>query len=119
MSMQGNCKFFNSQKGFGFITGQDGTEYFVHYTAINAEGHKSLAEGEPVQFDLQVNPSNGKQCAANVSGPGGAPVQGAPRPQHNQYGGKGGYGQQQGGFQQGGFGGQQGGFGGFQQQQGW
>ena len=127
MAMQGTVKFFNAQKGFGFITGADGQDYFVHFSAIQTDGHKSLAEAEPVQFDLEDNPRTGKTNACNVTGPGGAPVQGAPQQQFGKGGGKGynsgkgGYGQQQGGFQQGGFGGgfpQQGGFGGYQQQGG-
>ena len=59
MSHTGTCKFFNAQKGYGFITGADNQEYFVHFSAINADGHKSLANGEAVQFDLQINPADG------------------------------------------------------------
>ncbi|KAI7878062.1 CSD-domain-containing protein [Lichtheimia hyalospora FSU 10163] len=77
----GHVKFFNSTKGYGFIipaeeSGSPVVEVFVHHTAINGEGFKSLAEGEEVEYDLIQGPK-GMQ-AANVSGPGGAPVQGDP-----------------------------------------
>mmetsp|Transcript_3990 Transcript_3990/g.10307 ORF Transcript_3990/g.10307 Transcript_3990/m.10307 type:complete len:114 (+) Transcript_3990:103-444(+) len=68
-----------TDKGFGFIEASDGQEYFVHYSSINSDGFKSLAEGEEVEFDLEDDPRKGGKKAANVSGPGGAPVRGAPR----------------------------------------
>lgn len=48
--MKGTVKWFNRKKGFGFITGEDGTDYFVHYSAIEGEGYKSLDEGGEVEF---------------------------------------------------------------------
>lgn len=51
--MQGTVKWFNDQKGFGFISRADnGQDCFVHFSAIQAEGFRSLAEGEKVEFDV-------------------------------------------------------------------
>ena len=53
MRTRGTVKWFNDQKGFGFITPEDGTkDCFVHHTAIQMQGFKTLAEGERVEFDL-------------------------------------------------------------------
>lgn len=49
----GKCKWFNDQKGFGFIESSEGTDYFVHHTGINVEGFKTLAENAKVQFDIE------------------------------------------------------------------
>jgi len=66
-------------KGFGFIEGADGNEYFVHWSGINTDGFKSLAVGEEVEFDLEDDPRKGGKKACNVTGPGGAQPKGAPR----------------------------------------
>ncbi len=50
---QGTVKWFNDQKGFGFITSQDGNDYFVHHTSILMDGFKTLKEGESVQFEVE------------------------------------------------------------------
>ncbi len=48
----GTVKWFNADKGYGFITGEDGKDVFVHYSAIQGEGFKTLDEGQAVEFDL-------------------------------------------------------------------
>ncbi len=48
---KGTVKWFNNQKGFGFITDSEGKDIFVHYKGINMEGFKSLEEGQAVEFD--------------------------------------------------------------------
>jgi CspA family cold shock protein len=50
--MKGTVKWFNSEKGYGFITTEEGQDIFVHYSAINAEGFKTLNEGDEVQFEV-------------------------------------------------------------------
>mmetsp|Transcript_42256 Transcript_42256/g.106012 ORF Transcript_42256/g.106012 Transcript_42256/m.106012 type:complete len:163 (+) Transcript_42256:241-729(+) len=87
----GKVKWFNSQKGFGFITPDDGQEdIFVHQSTIYAQGFRSLDENEEVEYDLEQG-SDGRLKAVNVTGPNGDYVKGAPR-QTGGYGGGGGFG---------------------------
>jgi CspA family cold shock protein len=60
----GKVKWFNSEKGYGFIAADDGKDVFVHYSAVQSEGFKSLEEGQEVSFDV-VEGARGPQ-AANV-----------------------------------------------------
>ncbi|MGF6906097.1 cold-shock protein [Fusobacterium sp. PH5-44] len=50
--MKGTVKWFNKDKGFGFITGEDGKDYFIHFSGIAGEGFKSLEEGQNVNFNV-------------------------------------------------------------------
>jgi CspA family cold shock protein len=63
--MQGKVKWFNAEKGYGFIESADGKDVFVHFSAIQSEGFKSLDEGQAVEFDI-VEGARGPQ-AANVT----------------------------------------------------
>jgi CspA family cold shock protein len=63
--MLGKVKWFNSRKGYGFITKDDGEDVFVHYSAISGEGFRSLREGDRVEFEVAQG-EKGPQ-AANVS----------------------------------------------------
>ena len=63
--MQGKVKWFNSDKGFGFIEREGGDDVFVHFSAIQMDGYKSLEEGQLVEFDI-VKGDRGPQ-AANVT----------------------------------------------------
>ncbi len=62
--MQGKVKWFNAEKGYGFIESEEGGDVFVHYSAIQTDGFKTLDEGESVEFDI-VEGARGPQ-AANV-----------------------------------------------------
>jgi CspA family cold shock protein len=61
----GTVKWFNDQKGFGFIEQEDGPDVFVHHSAINASGFKSLSEGDHVTFEIEQGQKG--LSAANVS----------------------------------------------------
>lgn len=63
--MTGTVKFFNGRKGYGFITGEDEKEYFVHFSGINKDGYKTLKNGATVTFDVEVD--GDKEKAVNVT----------------------------------------------------
>ena len=71
MSVTGRVKWFNDAKGFGFIQQESGPDVFVHFSAIQGEGFKSLAENDEVEFDVEQGPK-GPQAAnvKKVSGSG-------------------------------------------------
>jgi len=62
---EGIVKWFNDSKGFGFIEQEDGADVFVHHSAINATGFRSLQEGDRVTFDIEDGPKG--PAAANVT----------------------------------------------------
>lgn len=62
--MTGKVKWFNAEKGYGFIEREDGGDVFVHFSAIQSEGYKTLEDGQTVEFDVAEG-SRGEQ-AANV-----------------------------------------------------
>ena len=63
--MTGTVKWFNAEKGFGFITGENGTDVFAHFSQINKDGFKTLEEGQAVTFDV-VEGDKGPQ-AENIN----------------------------------------------------
>ena len=65
MKEQGTVKWFNASKGFGFVQRQSGEDVFVHFSAIQGDGYRSLSEGQAVEFDVTKGPK-GLQ-AANVT----------------------------------------------------
>ena len=68
----GTVKFYNTQKGFGFIQPDDGgKDVFVHATALEAAGMRGLVEGQKISFEVQSDRRTGKQAAANLQHPQG------------------------------------------------
>jgi cold shock protein len=65
MSVQGKVKWFNDAKGFGFLEHEGGKDVFVHFSAVQGDGFRSLAEGQTVEFEI-VDGAKGPQ-AANVT----------------------------------------------------
>lgn len=64
--MNGTIKWFNNRKGYGFITGEDGTDVFVHYSGINGTGYRTLATGQEVSYDVTTG-TDDRSIAVNVS----------------------------------------------------
>ena len=62
--MTGKVKWFNAEKGYGFIEREDGGDVFVHFSAIQSEGFKTLEEGHPVPFDTEADPKNSRRMRA-------------------------------------------------------
>jgi len=68
LATQGTVKWFSNEKGYGFISRADGEDVFVHFSAIQGEGFKTLTEGQEVEFDIVDGPKG--QQAANVRAAG-------------------------------------------------
>ncbi|KAK3154030.1 hypothetical protein QOZ80_2BG0184930 [Eleusine coracana subsp. coracana] len=120
--VKGTVKWFNSTKGFGFITPEDGREdLFVHQSSLKSDGYRSLNDGDVVEFEVSSG-SDGRPKAIDVTAPGGGALQGGSRPDGGDrgYGGGGGRGYGGGGGDRGygggggdrGYGGGGGGYGG-------
>jgi CspA family cold shock protein len=116
MRTTGTVKWFNNDKGFGFITPEDGSkDLFVHHSAIQGTGYKSLDEGERVEFDVvqgQKGPAAENVTRLGGGTPGGGGGGGSRGGYGGGGGGRGGYGGGGGGGGYGGGGGGRGGYGG-------
>jgi len=71
---KGTVKWFDTKKGFGFLTREDGEDFFVHQTSVQADGFRDLEDGAAVEFKLETNADNGRTSAVNVTGPDGKPI---------------------------------------------
>jgi len=63
---KGTVKWFNNQKGYGFITGEDGKDVFVHFSGLNMEGFKTLDEGQNVEYDVTEGDKGPQATNVNV-----------------------------------------------------
>ncbi len=61
---KGTVKWFNSEKGYGFISDENGSDVFVHFSAIVADGYKSLNEGQAVEFEVEQDPKDSRKFRA-------------------------------------------------------
>lgn len=61
----GTVKWFSAKKGYGFVTGEDGEDYFAHFSQIKMEGFKRLSGKQPVQFEVGAD-ENGREIAVNI-----------------------------------------------------
>lgn len=67
MQQTGTVKWFNDQKGYGFIEPEEGgNDVFVHISAVNKAGMRTLTEGQKISFEVQQDPKSGKNSAANI-----------------------------------------------------
>jgi CspA family cold shock protein len=64
--MKGKVKWFNAAKGYGFIGREDGPDVFVHFSAIQSEGYKSLQEGDEVEFEIEQGPRGPQAAKVNL-----------------------------------------------------
>ena len=107
----GTVKWFSQEKGFGFVTREDGTDIFIHHSGISGRGFKTLEQGEPVEFDVIEEPKGlkaanlvrldapeGGQQPADSMGRSGGYGEGPGRDYGDGYGQSGGYGGGSGGY---------------------
>ena len=73
---EGKVKWFNDKKGYGFITHDDGSDVFVHYSVIESEGFKTLSEGQVVQYEFSTGPKGLQATRVEPANSSGAPDQG-------------------------------------------
>ena len=64
---QGTVKWFNPEKGYGFISREDGDDLFVHYSEIEMDGYKTLDEGQPVEFEITTGQNGKLQASSSVT----------------------------------------------------
>ncbi len=65
-TLLGTVKWFSAQKGYGFITGEDGIDYFAHFSEIQIDGYRKLSGGQPALFEAGTD-ANGRSLAKNIS----------------------------------------------------
>jgi CspA family cold shock protein len=65
---RGTVKWFNEKKGYGFISQEDGTDVFVHFSAIEQEGFKTLREGDEVEFEITQGPKGAQASKVSIVG---------------------------------------------------
>jgi CspA family cold shock protein len=71
---KGTVKWFDTKKGFGFLTREDGEDFFVHQSSVQADGFRDLEDGTAVEFKVETNTDNGRTSAVNVTGPDGKAI---------------------------------------------
>ena len=87
--VQGKVKWFNSQKGFGFIEQESGPDLFVHYSAVKGDGFKNLAENDVVEFEVIKGPKGDTATDVTVISRSAEPSSEKPRPRSTEHTGRG------------------------------
>ena len=66
VNITGKVKWFSAEKGYGFIQGEDGEDYFVHYSEVQKEGFRTLFDDQEVNFEVGQSPDGQRTCAVDV-----------------------------------------------------